>query len=246
MKKSPLWLLPIFVANLSLQAGESAPPVVEPKDSGGWEQEIILGYDSHYIFRGETLQKNVGWAQWSLDIPLNDTFSLNFNPWFYEDLDSDFNEYDLNLTLSASLGTYEVSVAYSGYFYPRGGLGGGLGLNDEQEFSLSVAHDLFSLKATALVAYNLERDGYYFELLLAQPYEINDTFSVELSVALGFDSNYYAGGTGFNHVQPMLSVPIKLTESLTLQPYVAGNFPMDHLDYDQARFFGGIQLGISF
>ena len=108
------------------------------------------------------------------------------------------------------------------------------------------SHDIFSLKATALAAYNVGRDGYYFELLVTQPYEINDTFSMELGVAVGFDAGYFASGMGFNHVQAMLSFPIKLSKSMELRPYIAGNFPGGHLDYEDTRFFGGVQLGFSF
>lgn len=247
MKFTTTCLLFVLSTVPSLWAGDPpAIPPVEPAEATGWENKILLGYDSHYVFRGEMLQKNVGWAQWSLDVPLSDSLNLNLNPWYYHDLDTDFNEFDLNVTLSASLGTYEVAAAYNGYYYPRGGLGNGEGLGDEQEFALSVAHDIFSLKATALAAYNVGRDGYYFELLVAQPYEINDTLSVELGVAVGFDADYFSSGLGFNHVQAMLSFPIKLTVSIELTPYVAGNFPGGHLDYEDTRVFGGVQLGFSF
>ena len=249
MKITTICLLAAVFSSVGLWAGELptvATPPVEAEKSPVWENEITLGYDSHYVFRGELIQKNVGWTQWSLDVPLSDSFNLNVNPWYYHDLDSDFNELDINVTLSASLGTYEVAAAYSGYYYPRGGLGNGEGVGDEQEFALSVAHDIFSLKATALAAYNVGRDGYYFELLVAQPYEINDTFSLELGVAVGFDAGYFASGMGFNHVQAMLSFPIKLSKSMELRPYIAGNFPGGHLDYEDTRLFGGVQLGFSF
>jgi hypothetical protein len=238
----------LLLASLAmLPAGEvPAPPVPSAAVPEGWGNEVTLGYDSHYIFRGEALAQNVSWAQWSLDVPLTEATSLNLNPWYYQYLNTDFNEYDLNLTLSHSLETYELSIAYNGFYYPRGGFGMGQGLGDEQEFALSVAHDLFSLKATALASYNLGRDGYYVELQLQQPYEINDTFSVELGVSTGFDSGYFAPGLGINHVQAMLTLPIKLSSAVTLQPYLAGNFPMGHLDDDEARFYGGVQLGVSF
>ena len=86
MKITTICLLAAVFSSVGVWAGELptvATPPVEAEKSTVWENEITLGYDSHYVFRGELLQKNVGWAQWSLDVPLSDSINLNVNPWYY-------------------------------------------------------------------------------------------------------------------------------------------------------------------
>lgn len=251
MKKSILLVLAsqacfacqLLAGSTPVGKGISPPPLPE---APGIEWEISAGYDTHYIFRGELLQENTPWAQISLDVPITESLSWNLTPWFLYDADSDYSEFDLNSSFSLSVGKTEFSVGYASYYYPRGGEGDGFGLGDEQEFSLGVSRDIFSLKASATAVYNIRRDGFYFEAALAQPYEFNDTVSVELGVALGFDTGYYAKGFDFNHALVTLSVPINLTESLVLTPYIAGNFPGGNLDEEDAHVFGGVKLAFSF
>jgi hypothetical protein len=45
-----------------------------------------------------------------------------------------------------------------------------------------------------------------------------------------------------------LSLPIKLTSTATLTPYIAGNFPLGDLDDlgEDSRVYGGIALSVAF
>ncbi len=225
--------------------GTITPPPPAQEDKGP-SLEWSLGYDSDYIFRGEPLQTSTLWTQLEAELALTDSLSLTVTPWYLYDVDSEYDEFDLTSSLNLSLGSWELSLGYAGYYYPQGALGGGEGIEDEQEMTFSVSRDLGPVSASFLTAYSFTREGYYYEVSLELPYEINDTFSVVLGGTLGWDTDYFAAGTGFNHVGLMLSVPVKLSESVTLTPYVAGNLPMDHLeDYDN-QLFGGVKLAVGF
>ncbi len=224
----------------------AVPPVKTDEASAGWEWELSAGYDTHYIFRGERLQENTPWGQISLDVPLGESLSWNLTPWFLYAPDGDFNEFDFNSTLSYSLGTYELALGYASYYYPKGAEGGGLGRGDEQEFSLGLSHDLWTLNASVLAVYNVPRDGFYYECKLEQPYEINDTFGLKLGALVAFDSNYFDSGTNWNHALATLEAPVKFSENLVLTPYVALNMPWGHLDYESTKLFGGVKLAWSF
>jgi hypothetical protein len=44
-----------------------------------------------------------------------------------------------------------------------------------------------------------------------------------------------------------LGLPLKLTETATLTPYIAANLPLEVLEADQdAEMFGGVALAVSF
>ena len=213
---------------------------------GGIGLEFTTGYDSHYVFRGELLQKNTAFSELSYDLEINDALSLNITPWFLLDTDDDYTEFDLTSALTLTTGAWEWSVGYAGYYYPRGGEGGGEGLNDEQEMSVSVARDLgWSFRATALAAYSFTRDGYYFEGKIERPIEVTNALTLTPSVVVGADTDYFDEGTDFNHLWLLLEADYKLTPWCSLRPYVAGNFPFGHLD-DTDLFFGGVKLTVTF
>jgi hypothetical protein len=216
-------------------------PLPEP-EVDVWELEMSAGFDSHYIFRGERLQENTPWGQLSLDVPLAENLCWNLTPWYLYAPDGDFNEFDFNSALTYTLHEYEFSIGYASYYYPKGAEGGGLGRGDEQEFSLGLCHKLWSLEASALAVYNAPRDGFYYEFKLAQPFEINDTFSLNLSVLAGLDSHYFDESFDWNHVLGTLEMPVKLSEHLALSPYVALNLPGGHLDYESTQWFGGVKM----
>ncbi|MNC97153.1 hypothetical protein D3C83_147140 [compost metagenome] len=54
--------------------------------------------------------------------------------------------------------------------------------------------------------------------------------------------------SGFNHIKEGVSLPIKLTSTATLTPYIAGNIPIDSLEDngEDDQVYGGISLSVSF
>lgn len=224
----------------------SVPPVASEQEEAAIEWEVSAGYDTHYIYRGERLQKESPWVGLSLDVPLTDSLSWNLSPWYLHTFDGKYNELDLCSTLTYTMGNYEWSLGYSSFFYPRGGEGEGYGVGDEHEFNVELSRDIFNITASALAVYNVSRDGYYFEATLERSVAINDTFSVELSAALGFDNGYFDEGLDLNHSLVTLGLPITPAEGWALTPYVAMNIPFGHLSTEPTKLFGGVKLAFSF
>ncbi|MGI8604215.1 MAG: hypothetical protein ACR2OZ_14660 [Verrucomicrobiales bacterium] len=236
-------------------AGEPAPgpgkatPIEPAEDSeglfGGIGVEWSAGYDTHYVFRGELLQENTAWTQFSWDIALTESLSLNVTPWFLQDLDSDYSEFDLNAGLTLESGGFGYSLGYAGYFYPRGALGEGEGIDDEHEMWLSVTREFGPLSATVLGAYNFTRDAAYFELAAEWPLKVTEWLTLTPGVILGADTDYFDEGTDFNHVGVQLSAAFQLTPWCHLVPYIAANFPFGHLDTGD-NLYGGVKVAIVF
>lgn len=232
-------------------APSAPPPVVtvdeDPGLLGGIGLEASVGWDSHYIFRGEPLQENTAWTQLSYDLALTDSLSLNITPWFLQDLDTDYNEIDLSGTLTYSLPHWDFSVGYAGYYYPRKSFGGNEGIGDEQEVVAAVSRSLGDFTATLLGAYSITRDGFYYELALDYELEVSEVLSLTPGVVLGWDTDYYGEGTDLNHVSLRLAADFQLSPWCTLSPYLAGNLPMGKLDADyDDDFYGGVSLTVAF
>ena len=243
--------VPAAVAGTSATAAPSpaAPPVEEESIGlwGGIGLEASVGWDSHYIFRGEPLQENTVWAQLSYDLALTDSLSLNITPWFLQDADTDYNEFDLTAALTYSLDPWEFSVGYAGYYYPRKSLGGNEGINDEQEMTASVGRSFGDLTATLLGAYSFTRDGFYYEIALDYAFTVSDSLTLTPGVVFGWDTDYYSDGTDVNHIGLRLAADYQLTPWCTLSPYIAGNLPLGALEVDYGDdFYGGISLTVAF
>jgi hypothetical protein len=117
---------------------------------------------------------------------------------------------------------------------------------DEHEASLGVAKTLGIFDVGVLAAYNFDRDGTYLEASVGASFERCEGAALEPSVAVGYSSNYYEDD-GFTHVLLTLGLPLKLTETATLTPYIAANLPLEVLEADQdAEMFGGVALAVSF
>jgi hypothetical protein len=212
---------------------------------GGIGLEWSTGYDTHYVFRGEVLQQNTAWTQLSWDLPLTENLTFNLTPWFLWDLDSDYTEFDLNGSLTLEVAKFELSVGYAGYFYPRGALGGGDGIDNEHEMWLSVARDLGPVTTTVLGAYNFTREAFYFEAAAEVPWQATEWLAITPGVVLGWDVDYYDLGTGLNHVGLQLAASLRLAPWCQLTPYIAGNLPVGHLDAGN-DVYGGVKLVVTF
>jgi hypothetical protein len=238
-------LLP--VAGPSFAGSPVVPAAVPPAEpESPVTAEVSLGYDTFYIFRGETLFEQVVWGQVSIDIALAENLSLNLTPWYLSGIDDDYTELDLLASLTYDAGFAEFTGGYAGYIYPRGSWGGNEGVDDEHEASLGVAKTLGIFDVGVLAAYNFDRDGTYLEASVGASFELCERAALEPSVAVGYSSNYYEED-GFTHVLLTLGLPLKLTETATLTPYIAANLPLEVLEADQdAEMFGGVALAVSF
>ncbi len=79
------------------------------------------------------------------------------------------------------------------------------------------------------------------------PSRSTNGISLVPGVLISFGSDYY-GVDGGNTIRPSLAMPIKLTKTATLTPYIAGNLPYDSLDSlgEDSRVYGGVALSVTF
>ena len=233
--------LPAFAGT---PAAVPPPPVTEAESA--FSAEVSFGYDTFYIFRGEELFEQAAWAQVAMSFALTDTLTLSLTPWFLSAIEDDYTELDLLPSLTWDAGFAEITAGYAGYIYPRGSFGGNEGIDDEHEANLTVARTFGIFEVGTMAAYNFDREATYLEASVGASFELCATASLDPSVGVGYSSDYYAAD-GFTHVLLSLAMPIALTETATLTPYIAGNIPLEVLEEGQdAELFGGVALAVSF
>ena len=227
---------------------ESAPlapvPAPEPSSGGLVDEigaEISIGYDTVYMFRGVDFGDDLVWSDVNLTLPLSESLELNFGAWYAGLADDDFTELDLYAGLTYNItDSLSVGVGFIEYFYPR--------TDDEvAEVGATLGYSVAGVDFGLGYYYDFETEGSYYEVGASYEIALTDSLSLVPGVVVGFGDDYY-GVSGGNHVGLSLGLPIQLTSTATLTPYVAGNLPIDSLDDtgEDDQVFGGVALTVTF
>jgi len=178
--------------------------------------------------------------------------------------DFDYSELDLSASLTYDAGFakfglvythYEFFDTFSGTSFGASNGAGELNIMGAEEVGVTVASSVGPVNLYGGFYYDFTIGASYAELGADAPIEINSWLSLVPAVKVGYGfTNYYtivgvSNQSGFTHVIPSLSAPIKLTKTATLTPYVAYNISLDtrHSNNTQdSEFFGGVKLGVTF
>lgn len=221
-----------------------------------------IGYDSTYVFRGIDLADH--WVSAAIDwsIPLTSTVKLNLDAVYGSSADdsfvgvngASFERLEIGAGITADLGGAEVGLGYR-WYHNMGD--SDIVMEDGQEVGLTVATKVGPLNVGAGAYYDFEGEGWYFELGVNSEIKLTESISLVPGASIGYHSNYtwhfdpaVVGNTGdgFTAVNLSLSLPIKLTKTATLTPFVAWNLPIDSLDDagvdDQVH--GGVSISVKF
>ena len=247
----------LFAAAAFAGSPGKAPAPVQPPAEEPLGFSVTVGYDSHYIFRGVLFAENLVTAAIDGTIPLTDMLSLNIGAWYGTSADDSgrfgipvaggsFHELDLYGAILADLGPVTVGAKYTAYLYDGASTDNGA-VEDINEIGLIASTAVGPIDVIAGAYYDDYTDGYYFETGISHTFAVTDKISVVPAALVSYGEDYY-GVSGFNHVKLSLGVPIKLTSTATLTPYIAGNLPIDALSDlgEEDEVYGGVTLSVSF
>jgi hypothetical protein len=202
--------------------------------------DLTAGYDSEYYYRGLWFSNQNAWYNIGASKKLSDTTTLNTLAYYTSSNDrrSLYQELDLGASLVHDAGFATLTAGYTYFFFFNGYLGGGAGQTFAQEFYVSAAKAVGPVNVTATYAYDLYIDAGYGEIAVDKTFALSDSTSLVLKAVAGYSfGGYYTmfdtsiGGTGLNtgtesvwtHVGLNASLPIALSPTATLTPYIAYN-----------------------
>jgi len=198
--------------------------------------DLTAGYDSEYIYRGLWFSNQNAWYNLGASKKLSDTTTLNALAYYTSsnDRNSLYQELDLGANLAYDAGFATLTAGYTYFFFFNGYLGGGAGQTFAHEFYVSAAKTVGPVNVTATYAYDLYIDAAYGEVAVDKTFALSDSTSLVLKAVAGYSfGGYYTsfGGNGLNngtesvwtHVGLNASLPIALSKSATLTPYIAYN-----------------------
>ncbi|MEN8870001.1 MAG: hypothetical protein ABF380_04095, partial [Akkermansiaceae bacterium] len=152
---------------------------------------------------------------------------------------------------------------YDGFAGDNGGPAAGVNGNTEaNEINLTYSQDLaFGFSGYVTVARDFTIDGTYGEFGISKSFELSDSVGLDFSATAGYSlDDYYAANLGngdeaegWTHVLISLALPMTLTDSATLTPYVSANISQESrdttntgADRGDTEVFYGASLAVSF
>ena len=198
--------------------------------------DLTAGYDSEYYYRGLWFSNQNAWYNIGASKKLSDTTTVNALAYYTSSNDrrSLYQELDLGASIAYDAGFATLTAGYTYFFFLNGYVGNGAGQTFAQEFYVSAAKAVGPVNVTATYAYDLYIDASYGEIAVDKTFALSDSTSLVLKAVAGYSfGGYYTAfdGNGYNiggesvwtHVGLNASLPIALSKTATLTPYIAYN-----------------------
>lgn len=198
--------------------------------------DLTAGYDSEYYYRGLWFSNQNAWYNIGASKKLSDKTTVNALAYYTSSNDrrSLYQELDLGASVAYDAGFATLTAGYTYFFFFNGYTGNGAGQTFASEFFVSAAKTVGPVNVTATYAYDLYIDAGYAEVAVDKSFALNDSTSLVLKATAGYSlGGYYTNFTTgpFNtgtesvwtHLGLNASLPIALSKTATLTPYVAYN-----------------------
>ncbi|MAC49287.1 MAG: hypothetical protein CMO59_01175 [Verrucomicrobiales bacterium] len=200
--------------------------------------EVSVGYDTDYMFRGVNLGQDLLWSDVNVSTSLSDGLDLGVGAWYANVADDAGNdELDIYAGLSTSMGDMSVDLGATYYYYPDPTAGDGT-----LEFGIGLGTSAGPIDLSLGLYYDIDLEAAYYEVGAATSFDLTDTMAVDVGGAIG-----NADGDTLTALTFTIGVPITLSDSASLSPYVGVNIPLD--DYEDAfgdDIYSGLSLTVGF
>ena len=263
LKSAPLCILTLFPAAFASAGTLSAPASVAAQapaeflgaprpclcqgsyagSSAPFSVNLTAGYDSTFFCRGMDMGDDLWSATATVDWNINENLVWTVSNRYLNVDETNFEENHLYTGLFYKVGILSIGPSFRWYHNFTGGM-----LQDAYDLGLQTVVKAGPVNVSGGYYYETETEGHYFELGLAAPIRITDRFSLVPAAEISYTDGWMMPGMeGWNTVSLRLSAPIKLTNVLTLIPWIGANLPLEALDAHQDdKFVGGVALSATF
>lgn len=174
--------------------------------------------------------------------------NLSAGVWYGNSPDQSYDELQLSLTLTQSIGDFEFYGGYTHLRFPSNGsndneLGAGFvwsGLPIDVELSVDVN-------------YSFEADGYFAEITAGREFSVTDCLALNFSVPFGINQGFVDDGhDGASYIASRVGLEYALSDAVSITAHTTYSWALDRdgsLPGDEQLidfFHGGIGLEWSF
>lgn len=235
-------------------AGAPAPYVApEAAPTLGISGDMSLGYQSHFEFRGFTIDPtDETTAAIIADINVAYAFNDNWSAVSGYRLDSFTQGGDFEQSYLGAVYSNDCWSAELGYRYVDM-----IGIStDELYLDLGVVCPWTGAKVNLLWAHDIdESDGDFFQLSAVKSFELNSWAAIDLGAGISYSRKYWGRGDDYaqsgnisdwNHWFIGAALPLKATETLTVTPYVYYNDGLGALEFEGNNSVSSYSAGDEF
>lgn len=206
---------------------------------------VTLGYESRYVLYGYRLTKHLWHADVYFHLPVSDRIAVWAGSWYGTLPDGTYNEIDVYAGADYLLSEHiSAGLAYSMFNYLEVPFP-----TSRQAHEISGHITWFSGPVTLSLRdlYDSEGEGHLARAVATFDQPITDTAGLSLQAEYGYSFDYFFVGDGPNHALFKAALPVQLTETLTVSPFVAESLTLDVIDsFEKDQFYGGVHVSASF
>lgn len=241
------------LATVSALALIGSLSALQGAEIGGYsfDGSVDVGLDNQYNFRGVNFGEKAPWLGVDLNLPITSNgVALNVGSWYINPTEAGNDEYDAYAYLVFPIGEFEVSVGGIYFAFPEADTVSG-------EFGASVSYspaDAIDLGFSWWSDVKGDDDGdnklnlgHYFEFTAGKSFSLNEWLGLDLTAGISYGVDYF-GVDSFNHAFFIAGLPISISETTTLNPYIGQTISLGDLDDagENDHFLAGISLSVGF
>ncbi|MDG2122647.1 MAG: hypothetical protein P8J87_03055 [Verrucomicrobiales bacterium] len=210
---------------------ETTLPFKRPHAHEAIESHAHLGWESSYLSEGRDSLDGDSLLVGSFEMAWQ---HLAGGIWYGYSPDQRYDELQITIGLTQSLGEFEFYGGYTHLRFPFADL-------HDNELGAGVAWSGLPLDIglSADIYYSFDADGYFAEISAAREFEITDQLSFNFSSPLGINQGYVPDGhDGANHFALRFGLEFALTKSVSVTAHATQSWALDR----NAAFPGDEQL----
>ena len=224
---------------------EAQLPFERPHAHDTVEGHAHIGWNSRYFSEGRDALSGDSLFVGSFEMGWK---HLAGGIWYGNSPDQRYDELQLALALTQSIGDFEFYGGYTHLRFPFDD-----SHDNELGFGLAWSGLPLDLELAADFYYSFDADGYFGEISASRDFVITDRLSLNLSSPFGINQGYVANGhDGANHFALSVGLQYALTDSISVTAHATQSWALDrdlaHPGDDQLIdfFHGGVGLQLTF
>lgn len=211
LKSAGIWLIYYSVSVLALfgHEPEMQLPFGHPHAHESVEGHVHLGWESSYFSEGRDSLDGDSLFVGSFEMGWK---HLAGGVWYGYSPDRRYDELQLTLALTQSIGDFEFYGGFTHLRFPFDG-------SYDNEIGAGVVWSGFPMdvELSADLYYSFDADGYFAEISASREFSITDRLSLNVAVLFGINQGYVTDGhDGANNIALRLGLGFALSDSVTV------------------------------
>jgi hypothetical protein len=246
-----LLLLAVLLLPLSRLAADDAPvtEAAAAEAPAALLDELslsaTLSYDSRYVLYAYSLSEHLYHSSVNAYLPINDRWSAWAGSWYGALDDGTYRELDLYAGFDTVICShFSVGAGWSLFNYLKVPYDSDDSAN-ELMMHVTTTAGPFSLRLSD--QYDFSAKGNLVRVILTGTQPLGKRVKLSGVIDYGYAIDYYIEGSAPNHVIYRLTLPVQVSDAVTVRPFVAYSDPLKAIEaFEVERTYWGLSVDYTF